>query len=85
MANKTDVKDTLSNGNIPFLLRKMAIPGVLSIILSGLILTVVMYAYAEPIMYFLGASSTSIDAAVTYMRIYTLGAAAIMGYDMLLI
>ena len=155
MANKTDAKNTLANGNIPFLLRKMAIPGVisqillllynmvdriylgrlhdggtallavglclpvtyifnafaflfgqggaaramirlgsgkrdeaenimgnsiLSIILSGLILTVVMYIYAEPIMYFLGASSASIDAAVTYMRIYTLGAVAIMGY-----
>ncbi len=155
MTNKIDVKETLSNGNIPFLLRKMAIPGVisqillllynmvdriylgrlhdggtallavglclpvtyifnafaflfgqggaaramirlgsgkrdeadnimgnsvLSIILSGIILTVVMYACAEPIMYFLGASSTSIEAAVTYMRIYTLGAVAIMGY-----
>ena len=155
MANKTDAKNTLANGNIPFLLRKMAIPGVisqillllynmvdriylgrlhdggtallavglclpvtyifnafaflfgqggaaramirlgsgkrdeaenimgnsiLSIILSGLILTVVMYIYAEPIMYFLGASSASIGAAVTYMRIYTLGAVAIMGY-----
>lgn len=155
MANKTDAKNTLANGNIPFLLRKMAIPGVisqillllynmvdriylgrlhdggtallavglclpvtyifnafaflfgqggaaramirlgsgkrdeaenimgnsiLSIILSGLILTVVMYIYADPIMYFLGASSASIDAAVTYMRIYTLGAVAIMGY-----
>lgn len=33
MTNKTDVKDTLSNGNIPFLLRKMAIPGVISQIL----------------------------------------------------
>ena len=33
MANKTDVKNTLSNGNIPFLLRKMAIPGVISQIL----------------------------------------------------
>lgn len=58
---------------------------VLSILLSGTILTVVIYAYSEPVMFFLGASSTSIDAAVTYMRIYTLGAAAIMGYDMLLI
>ncbi|MCR5143037.1 MAG: MATE family efflux transporter, partial [Ruminococcus sp.] len=33
-----------------------------------------------PIMYFLGASDASIGAAVTYMRIYTLGAVAIMGY-----
>ena len=53
---------------------------VLSIILSGAVLTVVLYIFAEPIMYFLGASAVSIGAAVTYMRIYTLGAAAIMGY-----
>ena len=53
---------------------------VISIIASGAVLTVVMYIFAEPIMYFLGASSASIDAAVTYMRIYTLGAVAIMGY-----
>ncbi len=53
---------------------------ILSIVLSGAILTVVMYIYARPIMYFLGASNASIDAAVTYMRIYTLGAIAIMGY-----
>lgn len=53
---------------------------VVSIVISGTVLTVVMYIFAEPIMYFLGASATSIDAAVTYMRIYTLGAVAIMGY-----
>ncbi|MCR5107574.1 MAG: polysaccharide biosynthesis C-terminal domain-containing protein, partial [Lachnospiraceae bacterium] len=53
---------------------------VLSIILSGAVLTIIMYIFAEPIMYFLGASAASIDAAVTYMRIYTLGAVAIMGY-----
>ena len=40
----------------------------------------VLYIFAEPVMYFLGASAASIDAAVTYMRIYTLGAVAIMGY-----
>ena len=53
---------------------------VISIVISGVILTVALYIFAEPIMYFLGASSTSINAAVTYMRIYTLGAVAIMGY-----
>lgn len=53
---------------------------VVSIVISGTVLTVVMYIFAQPIMYFLGASDTSIDAAVTYMRIYTLGAVAIMGY-----
>ena len=53
---------------------------VVSIIVSGGILTVVLYIFAEPIMFFLGASTSSIDAAVTYMRIYTLGAVAIMGY-----
>lgn len=53
---------------------------VVSIVISGAFLTVVLYIFAEPVMYFLGASSTSIDAAVTYMRIYTLGAVAIMGY-----
>ncbi|MCR5168218.1 MAG: MATE family efflux transporter, partial [Oscillospiraceae bacterium] len=51
-----------------------------SIILSGAVLTAVLYIFAEPIMYFLGASDASIGAAVTYMRIYTLGAVAIMGY-----
>ncbi len=53
---------------------------VVSIVISGAVLTVVMYIFAEPIMYFLGASAASIGAAVTYMRIYTLGAVAIMGY-----
>ncbi len=53
---------------------------VLSIVLSGAVLTVMMYLFARPIMYFLGASDVSIDASVTYMRIYTLGAVAIMGY-----
>lgn len=53
---------------------------IVSILISGVVLTVVLYIFAEPIMYFLGASSASIDAAVTYMRIYTLGAVAIMGY-----
>lgn len=53
---------------------------VISIIISGVVLTVVLYMFAEPVMYFLGASATSINAAVTYMRIYTLGAVAIMGY-----
>ena len=53
---------------------------VISIIASGAVLTVVMYVFAEPIMYSLGASAASIGAAVTYMRIYTLGAVAIMGY-----
>lgn len=53
---------------------------VISIVAGGAILTTVLYAFAEPVMYFLGASSASIDAAVTYMRIYTLGAVAIMGY-----
>jgi len=53
---------------------------VVSIVISGVILTAVLYIFAEPVMYFLGASATSIDAAVTYMRIYTLGAVAIMGY-----
>ncbi len=53
---------------------------VISIMVSGAILTVVLYILAEPVMYFLGASAASIDAAVTYMRIYTLGAVAIMGY-----
>ena len=53
---------------------------VVSILISGSVLTVVLYIFAEPIMFFLGASSTSITAAVTYMRIYTLGAVAIMGY-----
>ncbi|MCR4750182.1 MAG: MATE family efflux transporter [Lachnospiraceae bacterium] len=53
---------------------------VISIVLSGAVLTVIFYAYAKPIMYFLGASDVSIDAAVTYMRIYTIGAVAIMGY-----
>ncbi len=53
---------------------------ILSIVLSGVVLTVVMYVFARPIMYFLGASDVSIDASVTYMRIYTLGAVAIMGY-----
>ncbi len=53
---------------------------VLSILVSGVMLTVVLYVFAEPIMYFLGASDVSIDASVTYMRIYTLGAVAIMGY-----
>lgn len=154
-AEQKDMKDVLSNGDIPFLLRKMAIPGVISqillllynmvdriylgrlhdggmallavglclpvtyifnafaflfgqggaaramiklgsgrrdeaetimgnsvasIVVSGAILTVVLYIFAEPVMYFLGASAASIDAAVSYMRIYTLGAAAIMGY-----
>lgn len=153
--NENEVKDALSSGNIPSLLRKMAIPGVISqillllynmvdriylgrlndggtallavglclpityvfnaaaflfgqggaaramiklgsgrrdeaetimgnsivsIIISGAILTVVLYSFAEPVMYFLGASAVSIHAAVTYMRIYTLGAVAIMGY-----
>ncbi len=153
--NENDVKETLSNGNIPHLLRKMAIPGVISqillllynmvdriylgrlndggiallavglclpityifnavaflfgqggaaramirlgsgrrdeaenimgnsiflIVCSGIVLTIVLYIFTEPIMYFLGASSISIEAAVTYMRIYTLGAVAIMGY-----
>ncbi len=152
---KNDVKNSLSNGNIPALLLKMAIPGVISqillllynmvdriylgrlhdggiallavglclpvtylfnavaflfgqggaaramiklgsgksdeaesimgnsiisIMISGIILTVVLYVYAEPVMYFLGSSPVSIDAAVIYMRIYTLGAVAIMGY-----
>lgn len=152
---ENNIKDVLSSGNIPFLLRKMAIPGVISqillllynmvdriylgrlndggkallaaglclpvtyifnafaflfgqggaaramirlgsgrrdeaetimgnsvvsIIISGAFLTVVLYIFAEPVMYFLGASSVSIDAAVTYMRIYTLGSVAIMGY-----
>ncbi len=53
---------------------------VFSIIVSGAVLTIVLYIFAEPVMYFLGASPTSIHAAVTYMRIYTLGAIAIMGY-----
>jgi len=53
---------------------------VVFIVVSGALLTVALYIFAEPVMYFLGASSTSIDAAVTYMRIYTLGAIAIMGY-----
>ena len=53
---------------------------VVSILISGSVLTVVLYIFAEPIMFFLGASSTSITAAVTYMRIYTLGTVAIMGY-----
>ena len=53
---------------------------VVSIILSGAVLTTVLYIFAEPIMYFLGASDVSIGAAVTYMRLYTLGAVAIMGY-----
>lgn len=53
---------------------------VVSIVISRVILTAVLYIFAEPVMYFLGASATSIDAAVTYMRIYTLGAVAIMGY-----
>lgn len=53
---------------------------IFSIIVSGVILTIALYIFAEPIMYFLGASATSIDASVTYMRIYTLGAVAIMGY-----
>lgn len=53
---------------------------VLSIVLSGTVLTVIMYIFAKPIMYFLGASDASVGAAVTYMRIYTLGAIAIMGY-----
>lgn len=53
---------------------------VISITASGLILTVFLYIYAKPIMYLLGASDVSIGAAVTYMRIYTLGAIAIMGY-----
>ena len=53
---------------------------IVSIILSGAVLTVVLYIFAEPIMYFFGTSDVSIGAAVTYMRIYTLGAVAIMGY-----
>lgn len=53
---------------------------VICMIASGAVLTVVMYIFAEPIMFFLGASTASIGAAVTYMRIYTLGAVAIMGY-----
>ena len=53
---------------------------VVSIVISGVILIAVLYIFAEPVMYLLGASATSIDAAVTYMRIYTLGAVAIMGY-----
>jgi len=53
---------------------------VTSITVSGLILTLVLYTFAKPIMYLLGAGDASIDAAVTYMRIYTLGAVAIMGY-----
>ncbi len=53
---------------------------VVSIVVSGAVLTALMYVFAEPIMYFLGASSVSIHASVTYMRIYTLGAVAIMGY-----
>ena len=154
-AEQKDMKEVLSNGDIPFLLRKMAIPGVISqillllynmvdriylgrmndggmallavglclpvtyifnafaflfgqggaaramiklgsgrrdeaetimgnsvasIVVSGAILTVVLYIFAELVMYFLGASAASIEAAVSYMRIYTLGAAAIMGY-----
>ena len=59
---------------------KIMVNSVVSIIVSGGILTVVLYIFAEPIMFFLGASTSSIDAAVTYMRIYTLGAVAIMGY-----
>ncbi len=53
---------------------------VVAITVSGVVLTVLLYISAEPVMYFLGASAVSIDAAVTYMRIYTLGAVAIMGY-----
>lgn len=53
---------------------------VVSIVISGAVLTVVLYIFAAPIMYFLGASPSSIDAAVIYMRIYTFGAVAIMGY-----
>lgn len=41
---------------------------VVSIILSGAVLTAVLYIFAKPIMYFLGASDVSI------------GAVAIMGY-----
>ena len=52
----------------------------ISIIASGAVLTAVMYIFAEPIMYFLGASPASIGAAETYMHSYTPGAAAIMGY-----
>ncbi|MBR1683759.1 MAG: MATE family efflux transporter, partial [Clostridia bacterium] len=48
--------------------------------LSGLVITLVFYLNATPIMYLLGASDVSIDAAATYMRIYSLGAVAIMGY-----
>lgn len=53
---------------------------VASIVISGALLTVALCIFAEPVMYALGASSASIGAAVTYMRIYTLGAVAIMGY-----
>lgn len=53
---------------------------VTSIIVSGLIITVAFYINAKPIMYLLGASDVSIDAAVSYTRIYSLGTIAIMGY-----
>ena len=53
---------------------------VTAITVSGLILTLLLSVFAEPIMYLLGASAVSIDAAVAYMRLYSLGAVAIMGY-----
>ena len=53
---------------------------VLAILVSGAIMTVFLYIYAEPVMCLLGAGEASIDAAVSYMRIYSLGAIAIMGY-----
>ena len=52
---------------------------VTAITVSGLILTLLLSVFAEPIMYLLGASAVSIDAAVAYMRLYSLGAVAIMG------
>ena len=120
MANKTDAKNTLANGNIPFLLRKMAIPGVISQILLllynmvdriylgrlhdggtallavGLCLPVTYIFNAFAFLFGQGGAARAMirlgsgkrdeaenimgDAAVTYMRIYTLGAVAIMGY-----
>lgn len=94
----TEKSDSLASGDIHALLRKMAVPGVLSQILlllynmvdriylgrlndGGMALLAV--GLCLPVTYFFNAVAFLFGqggAAVTYMRIYTLGAVAIMGY-----
>lgn len=53
---------------------------ILSMIVSGIIISVAMNIWAEPIMLLLGAGPDTLGDAVTYMRIYSAGAIFIEGY-----